>query len=181
MDLARREVEELRESWLKQRELFKRLENDKLSSNDRQRVERLQHSIRAQLTSYGFKSLEPSEVEIDKTTYRPVHEGFDLGFDLSASDMIRLIWAYLFGVLEIGQEPGGRHLGLLIFDEPRQQEAAKESYRALLAHASHTGDAGAQVLFATSEPLDSLKDMLADHPAHLLVLAPGEKLLQQVS
>ncbi|WP_291794775.1 AAA family ATPase [Brevibacterium sp.] len=180
MEISRSEVERLRSRWVQQRELLMSLEKDDLSPADRERIGRLQHSVRTQLTSYRFQSLDPSEIEIDGTTYKPVHEGFDLGFDLSASDMIRLIWAYHFGMLEVGQEAGGRHLGLLIFDEPRQQDAAKESYAALLAHASKAGKEGAQVVFATSEPDDSLQDLLADNPAHILQLAPGEKLLQQV-
>lgn len=179
MSEVRSEVETLRQRWLKQRDLLKRLEKDDLSPDDQDRILRLQRSVRVQLEQYGFKSLQPDEVEIDLTTYRPVHEGFDLGFDLSASDMIRLIWAYLFATLEIGQEVGGRHLGFLIFDEPRQQETAKESYGALLTHASLIGQAGAQVLFATSEPLQSLIEMLGDSPANVISLAPGEKLLQQ--
>ncbi|RBP65428.1 AAA domain-containing protein [Brevibacterium sanguinis] len=180
LEVSRREVEHLRERWVKQRGFLKSLETDDLSQADRGRIERLQHSVRTQLASYRFQSLNPSEIEIDTTTYRPVHEGFDLGFDLSASDMIRLIWAYLFGLLEVGQETGGRHLGILVFDEPRQQDAARDSYAALLAYASRAGEEGAQVLFATSEPEDSLKEMLADNPAYLLLLAPGEKLLKHV-
>ncbi|MGK4188868.1 AAA family ATPase [Rothia koreensis] len=179
MSEARGEVESLRQRWLKQRDLLKLLEEDDLSPDDRDRILRLQRSVREQLEQYGFKSLQPNEVEIDPTTYRPVHEGFDLGFDLSASDMIRLIWAYLFATLQVGQESGGRHLGFLVFDEPRQQETAKESYGALLTHASLVGQAGAQVLFATSEPLQSLTEMLVGNPAHVISLAPGEKLLQQ--
>ena len=179
MSEARGEVESLRQRWLKQRDLLKLLEKDDLSPDDRDRILRLQRSVREQLEQYGFKSLQPNEVEIDPTTYRPVHEGFDLGFDLSASDMIRLIWAYLFATLQVGQESGGRHLGFLVFDEPRQQETAKESYGALLTHASLVGQAGAQVLFATSEPLQSLTEMLVGSPAHVISLAPGEKLLQQ--
>src|SRR5699024_8955857 len=129
---ARSDVESLQQRWLQQRDLLKKLEKDDLSSEDRDRVLRVQRSVRKQLEDYGFKSLLANEVEIDPTTYRPVHEGFDLGFDLSASDMIRLIWAYLFAILEVGQEPNGQHLGFLVFDEPRQQETAKESYGALL-------------------------------------------------
>lgn len=117
---------------------------------------------------------------MDRTTYRPVHEGFDLGFDLSASDMIRVIWAYLFAILAVGQENGGNHLGPLVFDEPRQQEAAHSSDRALLAEASSAGAGGAQVLFATSEPLESRQQMLQGRHYNLISLAAREKLLQPI-
>ncbi|WP_190264636.1 ATP-binding protein [Glutamicibacter nicotianae] len=171
-------IDDLRKRWLEQRDFFKKLTSDDLSEQDLDRILQVQRIVREQLNLYGFRSLQPNEVEIDPTTYRPVHEGFDLGFDLSASDMIRLIWAYLFAILKVGQKPGGRHLGLLIFDEPRQQETAKESYGALLEYASTTGKAGAQILFATSEPLESLQEMIGEDSAHLISLLPGEKLLQ---
>lgn len=180
MNAARSDIDGIRRRWVEQRELLKKLEKDDLSPDDKARVARLEKVMRAQLEVYGFRSIEPSAVDIDPTTYRPVHEGFDLGFDLSASDMIRLIWAYLFATLEVGNEAGGRHLGLLIFDEPRQQETAKESYGELLKHAASAGKAGAQILFATSEPLDSLSAMLDGSAANLINLVPGEKLLQRM-
>lgn len=170
-------IADLRGRWVSQNSLLKSLEKDDLSDSDRQRIERLQRSMRQQLDRYGFRSLGSGDVDIDPSSYRPVHEGFDLGFDLSASDMIRLIWAYLFAMLEVGLESGGRHLGLLVFDEPRQQETAKESYGALLKHAARIGEDGAQVLFATSEPLSSLRAMLDGCAAHIINLEPGEKLL----
>lgn len=166
------------QSWSKQRALLDSLTGDELSAADKAKLDALEASLRAQLQSYGFDSLNPNEIDIDRSTYRPTHEGFDLGFDLSASDMIRVIWAYLFGMLDVGQEETGNHLGLLIFDEPRQQETARASYQALLANASTSGLGGAQIIFATSEPAESLLAMLRDREFNLIDLAPGEKLLQ---
>ncbi|UTT45355.1 hypothetical protein [Micrococcus luteus] len=166
------------QSWSDQRRLLDSLAGDELSAADKAKLDALEASLRTQLQSYGFDSLNPHEIDIDRSTYRPTHEGFDLGFDLSASDMIRVIWAYLFGMLDVGQEETGNHLGLLIFDEPRQQETARESYQALLANASTSGLGGAQIIFATSEPAKSLLTMLRDREYNLIDLAPGEKLLQ---
>lgn len=175
---VRLSMSELSQSWTKQRSLLDRLAGDELSGRDKAKLDTLESSLRAQLRSYGFDSLNPDEIDIDRSTYRPTHEGFDLGFDLSASDMIRVIWAYLFGILDVGREETGNHLGLLIFDEPRQQETARASYQALLANASTSGLGGAQIIFATSEPSQSLLTMLRDRDFNLIDLAPGEKLLQ---
>lgn len=175
---VRLSMSELSQSWTKQRSLLGRLADDELSGRDKAKLDTLESSLRAQLRSYGFDSLNPDEIDIDRSTYRPTHEGFDLGFDLSASDMIRVIWAYLFGMLDVGREETGNHLGLLIFDEPRQQETARASYQALLANASTSGLGGAQIIFATSEPSQSLLTMLGDREFNLIDLAPGEKLLQ---
>jgi hypothetical protein len=117
------------------------------------------------------------EVEIDRDTYRPTNDGFDLGFDLSASDMIRVIWAYLFALLKVGVQSGA-HLGLLIFDEPQQQQTARDSYRALLHHAAREASSGSQIIFATSETSDSLHAMVSSTDQNIIDLRPGEKLLQ---
>ncbi|WP_413251089.1 hypothetical protein [Sinomonas flava] len=180
MNSARNSLASVASKWVELREVGSQLEKGDLSESDRSKIGDLQRSIQAQLRSYGFTSVDAVEVEIDSDTYRPVHQGFDLGFDLSASDMIRLIWAYLFGILEVGREASGNHLGLLIFDEPRQQETAHASYGALLAWASRAGQEGSQILFATSEPLDTLNKMLIGRTFNLINLAPGEKLLQPV-
>lgn len=169
----------LSERWREQKTLLGALGTDDLSAEDDRRLDALQDSVREQLAAYGFDSLRPNEIEIDKGSYRPTHEGFDLGFDLSASDMIRVIWAYLFAMLNVGRmAEGANHLGLLVFDEPKQQDTARESYRGLLAHAATAGSAGSQVIFATSEPLDSLKELLGSATYELLSLDPGHKLLQ---
>lgn len=176
--VVRLSMSDLGQRWSKQRSMLDSLTDDGLSGQDKLKLDTLEASLRAQLRLYGFESLDPDEIDIDRSTYRPTHEGFDLGFDLSASDMIRVIWAYLFGMLDVGQKESGNHLGLLIFDEPRQQETARASYQALLANASTSGLGGAQIIFATSEPSQSLLTMLRDREFNLIDLPPGEKLLQ---
>jgi hypothetical protein len=75
----------------------------------------------------------------------------DLQFDLSASDLIRSIWAYRLSFLELARDKETNHLGLLVIDEPGQQEMASESFSALLQRASRAGAYGQQILLATSE------------------------------
>lgn len=163
--------------WSQQKELLKALGGTGLSDLDKDKLAELQNSVRSQLIDYKFNSLRPSEVDVSLETYRPVHEGFDLGFDISASDMIRVIWAYLFGVMDVGVRAGS-HIGLLIFDEPKQQETARESYEALLRHASTRVAPGVQVIFATSESAESLINMLGTDQHLVANLQPGEKLLK---
>ncbi|CDM74697.1 AAA family ATPase [Mycobacterium marinum] len=164
-----------------QRELLRSVNADELQGSDLTKILALEGYLRAQLGRYGFSSLSTDEVEISRDTYRPAHEGFDLGFDLSASDMIRVIWAYLLGMLRVADEYGGNHLNLLIFDEPKQQDTASESYQQLLQEASGQGARGAQIIFATSENLDSLLAMLGDATFHLQDIGAGEKLLRPVA
>ncbi|MBE1551505.1 putative nucleic acid-binding Zn-ribbon protein [Mycobacterium sp. OAS707] len=165
----------------KQRELLRSVNADELQGSDLTKILALEGYLRSQLGRYGFSSLSTDEVEISRDTYRPAHEGFDLGFDLSASDMIRVIWAYLLGMLRVADEYGGNHLNLLIFDEPKQQDTASESYEELLQEAAGQGTRGAQIIFATSENLESLLAMLGDAAFHLQDIGAGEKLLRPVA
>jgi hypothetical protein len=187
LSVSKRQIQGLRENLLhtalayqKQRELLSTIDADNLQGADLAKIAALQEYLQNQLERYGFSSLRPSEVEISPSTYRPAHEGFDLGFDLSASDMIRVIWSYLLGILRVSDEKGGNHLSLLIFDEPKQQDTAPESYRELLREAAEHGEKGSQIIFATSEELNSLLTMLGDAVVNLLDISSGEKLLRPV-
>jgi hypothetical protein len=100
---------------------------------------------------------------ISRDDYLPRREEFDLQADISASDSIRVVWAYLLGLLEVDAQAETNHPGLLVFDEPRQQSTKEVSFEALL-HRAGRDARGRQVIFATSEDLDSLKAMLEDVP-----------------
>lgn len=140
------------------------LRNVDLAEEDETKLARLEAILVDQLRDYGFRSLPAGEIRISRERYTPTHEGFDLGFDLSASDMIRLIWAYLIGLLEVDREFDTNHARLLLLDEPRQQSTDPVAFRALLHRASNSGAAGQQVVFATSEPEDDVRAMLEGVP-----------------
>lgn len=152
-----------------------------LSGNDVRKLDTLRESFVDQLESYGFSSVIPRDLEISHESYQPSLEGIDLGFDLSASDWIRIVWAYLIGLLEVSRTETTNHPKLVVFDEPRQQSADPVSLEALLGRAATSRRFGEQVLFATSEPTASLEPMLADidvvyRPFAGHVLAPLERL-----
>jgi hypothetical protein len=139
------------------------------------RLRDLATSIVRQLEDYGFSTFSPADIQVSPETYRPMREGFEIGFELSASDAIRLKWAYQFGLLEVthGLE-GAHHPGLLVFDEPRQQETSRTSFHHLIARASQVSK-DLQVIFTTSEhkptlhgAIDDLDLNLIDLPDYLL-------------
>jgi hypothetical protein len=87
--------------------------------------------VREQAASYGFSTFPPSELEISHESYRPQREGFEIGFEMSASDTIRLKWAYQLALLEVARTAETHHAGLVIFDEPQQQKTAKISFKVI--------------------------------------------------
>jgi hypothetical protein len=166
--------------WKRLQAEFAKLRESYLSKSDEQKLQELQTSFGHQVAAYGLSSVPVTSLTVSRETYRPSHEGFDLGFDLSASDMIRTIWAYLLGLVEVARAAATNHLGLLILDEPRQQETARSSYRAFLRRASAAGANRQQVIVATSEEVDSLREMLTGVP-HALHIFQGKKILQRLA
>jgi len=103
---------------------------------------------------------------ISPETYQPSLEGIDLGFDVSASDWIRIIWAYLLGLMEVSRGHETNHPKILVFDEPGQQSTDPVSLDQLLKRAERSREFDEQVILATSEPTELLEPMLAGLDLH---------------
>lgn len=172
------ESEELSAQWRGMLERKSKLPEDGLSEGDSRKLKKVEASLVSQLKQYGFSSMNPESISIDPESYRPTREGFNLGFDLSASDNIRTIWAYLTALLELARDETTNHLGLLIFDEPRQQAANPVHFGGFLKRAALSDLHKQQVILATSEPLGELKTYLEGVP-HSLVVFDGKMLKKQ--
>ena len=149
-----------------------------LSPRDKSKINELQRSFQQQLSSYDFSSLDNIEdIVISQDIYLPEYEGFDLQVDLSkttsASDYIRVTWAYLLGLLEISRNFNTNHPGLLIMDEPRQQSTNEEGLKAFFNRASQAEQYGQQVIIATSETDEVLERCLVNIP-HILKKFDGK-------
>ena len=155
---------ELSDRWHEVQSGLAALPDGTLSDEDSSKISGLERSFRRQLQEYGFSSINASEIEISTESYFPEYEGFDLQFDLSASDYIRVFWAYLLGLLEVSRNHQTNHLGLLILDEPRQQSARETSIEAFLRRASNAQEYGQQVIIATSESTSVLEQYIHDIP-----------------
>jgi predicted nucleic acid-binding Zn-ribbon protein len=161
LDTALEQLEMLSREFAEYTAALEKLRSD-ASEQDEGKLQSLQTSFVSQLDQYGFSSIKPAGLlHISRETYRPTYEGFDLGFNLSASDMIRTIWAYLYGLMEVARTWPTNHLGLLVLDEPRQQQADKVSFAEFARRAAAAGGAGQQVLFMTSEDPETLASMLS--------------------
>jgi hypothetical protein len=154
------------------------LPHDRLSPDDQIKLDRLQASFIEQLRAYDFGSFSDEQLAISNDDYLPRREEFDLQADISASDSIRVVWAYLLGLLEAAAETKTNHPRVLVFYEPRQQSAKELSFKALLKRASG-GGRNRQIIFATSEELGSLREMLGEEEHTLYAI--DDYLLKAVS
>ena len=159
------EFGDLSSRWQRNTSDMNQLPAEDTTNADKLKLANWTDSFRHQLLQYGFKSLRVNQISISKDDYRPEHDGFDfesalqsalqaaidLQNSISASDLIRTIWAYLLGMLEVSRSTTTNHPGLVVFDEPRQQSTKDLSFRELLKRASESGRFGQQVIFFTSE------------------------------
>lgn len=95
---------------------------------------------------------------------------------MSASDTIRTKWAYYTALMETAvPDVRGNHLGLLMLDEPRQQETDRQSLSAFLQRLKADSSLG-QILYATSEDSTLLNHLLDEIP-HTRLLSTGNHLV----
>jgi len=127
------------------------LPEGEFSHDDQAKLKSLQTSMREQLREYGFGSFEPEAIEVSWDTYRAVTEGSDITWRVSASDMVRTNWAYLVGLLELSRTHKTNLPGVLVLDEPSQQNARPGSVIALVRRLSSVKEHDQQVILATSE------------------------------
>lgn len=155
---------------------------DGLTKLDKKKLFRLRDILITHEKEYGFSSFSPNDLNISFDSYLPTLENYDLGFDISASDGIRVIWGYLMSMLELSREYEMNHPGLLIFDEPRQQDADPVSFSSLLKKASETKKYNQQVILATSEKTEPLKKATAGLDYKLIDLTEsGEKIMRPLN
>ena len=120
----------------------------------------VENEMRSRLRSSGFGSYDVDELKLDEDALRPTREGFDVDTDASASDVVRIKIAYLEAIRKVGTEVGV-HPGLLMLDEPRQQDLEETSFAAILEYlARDTGESG-QVIITSATDATALQSLLA--------------------
>jgi hypothetical protein len=170
-ELANSLLDELREiasEWALATSNLRQLPADELTVADKRKIEHLQTAIRRHLERYGFRSFQPGEISLSYDNFRPLVLRNDKGetvekeinFEMSASDAIRLKWAYYLSCMELMRDFSVNHPGLAIFDEPGQQEVESSSLFEFLRSASQSAQNGQQVLVSTSETYEAVSATL---------------------
>lgn len=165
MEKTREEVEQTTSGLADIAQEFRRIEeersslpSDDLAALDREKLERILASLQEQMGEYGFSSFEPEKLDIDHQSYKPMREGYDIGFEASASDNVRLVWGYLYALMEIARKYRTNHPGFLIMDEPKQQDTKILSFRYFLNRAAESKCFGQQVIVGTSESESEVRE-----------------------
>ena len=157
------EMKDMAGEWVRAKAEYRRKGGTELSGADRQKIGRLESETRELLSLFGFMSFrEEGEIGIAADDYRPylVGEGAygervekSIGFEASASDGIRLKWAYYLALIKISEEFETNHLGVVVFDEPGQQQMKDLDLSKFLDWTAREIGDGRQVIVSTSEDL----------------------------
>lgn len=105
-----------------------------MSDTDIEKIALLKKRFIENLKRYNYSSLSNFDgIDISiASSLLPTVDGFDMKFDSSASDGIRVIWAFTMALLQVSIEKGGNHPGVIIFDEPAQQSIVPEDMKSFI-------------------------------------------------
>ncbi len=156
------DLQHIAKGWAEATSTLRNLPEDNLTADDRKKVELLTSKIIEQLAAYGFRSFEADEIALSLDNFRPLVRARkddeviekEINFEVSASDAIRLKWAYLLATFELKRAKSTNHPGLVVFDEPGQQEIRSGDLFAFLKRASLASRESGQVIVSTSEELE---------------------------
>lgn len=161
---------EIGEEWVSTNAALAALPANGLTSLDNQKLRALEKDFKSLLRIFDYESTDIEALTISTRSYKPAIEDVDLGSEASASDNIRMIWAYLYGLMRTcnSGEFQTNHLGILIMDEPRQQEAKEVSFQSFIKVAAESMEYQGQVIIATSENFAELSETVGSIDANLV-------------
>lgn len=155
---ASEKLSDLSKDWRKLVSDKENLPADDLSKLDKMKLLKLEESLISQASDYNFDSFPVESLNISSETYKPTRDGYNIGHDASASDNIRLIWAYLYSLIVVSRDFETNHPGLLILDEPKQQNTPNVGlFAKRVAEAKNFQE---QVLIATCDPVETIEKEL---------------------
>jgi len=173
-------IEKLRElssQWNNYLEQKRKLPNCAMSDSDKEKIRLLKTKFISNLRRYNYSSLSSFEgVNISEESLLPTIDGFDMKYDMkydsSASDGVRMIWAFTMALLQVSIEKKGNHPRILIIDEPAQQSIVPVDMRSFIASAVELG-ASNQIIIAitlNSEELVSIVEELDPKMYHQITI-----------
>lgn len=141
------EKKELANSINEIRKNLEKLPKDDISEMTKEKLKLFEKTIKEYLKIFNFESIEINRIHISEENYFPRVENFDIRMHISASDFIRLQWAYYISLMELSN----LSKKILIFDEPGQQNIDFDSIEKLLLVLKEKKDIQSLVSYAISK------------------------------
>jgi hypothetical protein len=175
VDGAFDELKNIAARWAGCQDQLKAISGSDLSEEDVEKISFLQNNLRNLLSLFAFRSFPVNEITLSSDNLRPLaltrnKDGDaieqELGFEMSASDAIRMKWAYYLSMQYMSDRQNTNHIKLTIFDEPGQQEIELPSLNSLFRWSAEKLGSQ-QFIAATSEPLATVYEALGDFKARV--------------
>lgn len=164
LDQQLKQIIILSDNWKKYKCEIAKLPKNTISDSDYKRLEILKNHFVSNLKKYNYKSAPDIDaVEIPIDTCLPAIDGFDMKFDSSASDNIRIIWSYTMALLQTSLDMNGNHPGIIIFDEPAQHSIVTSDMESLI-HSVLDLKSSAQVIIGITLNNTELKNKILGMP-----------------
>jgi hypothetical protein len=145
-----------------------------LSPEEQERLDMWTKSFRDLLHEFEVTTVPIDQIELP-VSGKPGAEDFgDIGFQASASDNIRLRWAYAISLMRTSCALNGPHPLVIMMDEPKQQEV--EAFPKLVEVAS-TQSPG-QIILVTSQSAQAIREAQIGKTQ---IIELRDKLLQTVT
>lgn len=171
INLQLEKISELSERWKKYKEEYEQLSKRKASDSDAEIVLAFKNNFIKNLRKYQYKSAPDIDaVDIPIETCLPSIDGFDMKFDSSASDNIRIIWSFTIALLQTSLEKAGNHPNIMIFDEPAQHSIVTSDMESLI-HSVLSLKESAQVIVGitlNNEELERAIENLSEKNAKII-------------
>lgn len=153
-------IMELSASWKINKEEFAKLPNKSISPLDLERMGTFKSNFIKNLRRYKYKSAPDFyAIDIPIDTCLPTIDGFDMKFDSSASDNIRIIWSFTMALLQTSIEMNGNHPRVIIFDEPAQHSIVTSDMESLIKSVLELNDSS-QVIMGITLNNEELKNSI---------------------
>lgn len=169
MDGAVDGLRQIAQDWARVRAELKELGPGNLTMSDQSKINTFQSTIQDLLGQFRFQSFRASDITLSQDDFRPqvVTEDDDgdrvvkdIGFEASASDGIRLKWAYILALLQLSKSFEINHAGFSVFDEPGQQQMRELDLAEFFAASAKGAGTERQILVTTSEVLNRVNASL---------------------
>lgn len=161
------------------------------SEVDLDKLKNFEKNFKALVKDFEYSSANISDIEVNFDTLLPYLSGIalrgiekrkdndaDIKSDSSASDFVRLIWAYLISLFKTSKLKNGNHLGFILFDEPGQHSMGVTSMHELLSVLSST--TGLQSIVAASFDESDEIFALSVEGVNFHLIQTGDKLIQPI-
>jgi len=146
-----------------------------MSVEDSQKITQLETYFKNYLQTFNYGSKDDEQIFISKKQferYFPIVriDGKDekIRINSSASDFVRSLWAYYISLFKTSKDYDGKHIGLMIYDEPAQHAMNESDQKAFLESLALL-DGCQSIVFSSFEDKDNspvgqekFKNMISD-------------------